>query len=647
MKPNLSSLRGVSAKDRPLPQLKTLVSHFRWGGFSARVLTFLLLALTIAGVKAQFAYTTNNGTITITQYTGPGGDVTIPATITGLPVTDIGTLAFVSITTVTNVTLPDSVTNIGSGAFSDCTKIASVSLGKGLINIGDQAFFNCTSLGKVTVPGSVTTIGYKSFYDCGLTSLSLANSVQSLGIQCFSFCGRLTSVTIPSSVVSIGELAFDSCKSLSAITVDPLNPSYSSQAGVLFDEAQTTLIQCPGAKAGTYAVPNGIINIGGSAFRNCNSLTNITIPITVTNIGSSAFGSISSLLAILVDPLNPFFSSSGGVLFDKIQTVLIQCPGALSGTYSVPNTVTNIISTAFVGCANITAITVDALNPYYSSMDGVLFDKAQSTLIQCPATLTGSYSIPVSVTIIGTYAFALCSSLTNVSIPPGVTSIGIGAFVECTSLASMIIPNTVTSIGSEAFEDCKLMSSVTIPESVTSIGSYAFAECSGLTNVTIPNSIGYIVDRAFQDCTSLVSVTIGSGVTNIGTLAFGFCPNLASFYFRGNAPTADLAALGDGTALVYYLWNTTGWGSSFYGLPTMVWNPQIQTDNASFGMGTNGFGFTITGPSNMVVIVEATVDLASSVWTAVQTNTLTDGSAYFNDPQSTNYPVRLYRLRSQ
>ena len=102
----------------------------------------------------------------------------------------------------------------------------------------------------------------------------------------------------------------------------------------------------------------------------------------------------------------------------------------------------------------------------------------------------------------------------------------------------------------------------------------------------------------------------------------------------------------DNNATVYYLPGTTGWASTFGGHPTVLWNPQVQTSGVNFGVRTNGFGFTITGSSNLVIAVEACTNLANALWSAVGTNTLTGGSSYFSDPQWTNYPGRFYRLRS-
>ena len=125
-------------------------------------------------------------------------------------------------------------------------------------------------------------------------------------------------------------------------------------------------------------------------------------------------------------------------------------------------------------------------------------------------------------------------------------------------------------------------------------------------------------------------------------------------FFYGNAPTnnVDLTVfIGDTNATVYYLPGTTNWGSTLDGRPTVLWNPQAQTGDGSFGVQTNQFGFNITGSSNLVIVVEAATNLANPVWSPVSTNTLntfvgTNGTSYFSDPQWTNYPTRYYRLRS-
>ena len=98
--------------------------------------------------------------------------------------------------------------------------------------------------------------------------------------------------------------------------------------------------------------------------------------------------------------------------------------------------------------------------------------------------------------------------------------------------------------------------------------------------------------------------------------------------------------------IVYHLPGTTGWGATFAERPTALWQPQVQNSGATFGVRSNQFGFTINWASGRTVVVEACSNLASPTWSPVSTNTLSNGSSYFSDPQWTNHPARFYRLRS-
>jgi hypothetical protein len=260
--------------------------------------------------------------------------------------------------------------------------------------------------------------------------------------------------------------------------------------------------------------------------------------------------------------------------------------------------------------------------------------------VTIPGTING-----LPVTSIGGGAFLDNTNLTSVTIPDTVTNIGTHAFFNCSTLTNVTIPGNLTTIVDWVFAGCTNLARVTIPSSVIGIGENAFGDC-GLASVRIPNSVTSIGNWAFYNCRCLTSVTIGNSVTGIGAGAFYDCVSLTSVYFQGDAPGLGLDVFhnSDG-ATVYYLPGTTGWGAALAGLPTVLWNPQMQTGNANFGVRTHQFGFSITGTSNLLVVVEASTDLADPTWYPLTTNTLTSGSAYFSDPQWTNYPARFYRLR--
>ena len=296
------------------------------------------------------------------------------------------------------------------------------------------------------------------------------------------------------SVTSIGESAFLSCSGLTSVTI-----------------------------------PNTVTSIGNEAFSNCFSLTTITIPNSVTSIGDDAFFYCTGLTSLTI----PNSVTSIG------ERAFLYCSSLTSVT--IPNSVTSIGESAFAFCDGLTSINVASDNPNYCSVNGVLFNKNRTTLISYPGGKQGAYSIPNSVTSIGSYAFYGCSGLTSVTIPGSVTSIGNNAFSGCTGLISIDVASDNLNYCSEdgvlfnkdkttliQYPGGKQGAYTMIPNSVTSIGYSAFYECTGLTSVTIPNSVTSIEYGAFLNCTSLTSVTIPGSVTSIGGSAFGSCSGLTS-----------------------------------------------------------------------------------------------------------------------
>lgn len=189
--------------------------------------------------------------------------------------------------------------------------------------------------------------------------------------------------------------------------------------------------------------------------------------------------------------------------------------------------------------------------------------------------------------------------------------------------------------------------SLTIPATVTSIDAWAFAYCGGLTNITLPPDLAGLRNYTFLLCSGLQTLTIPKNVTALRDGCFALCSSLQSVFFQGNAPTeATQLFERDDNATVYYLPGTAGWGPTFGGRPTMLWNPQIQTSGPGFGVGPGGFGFSITGTTNIPIVVEACTSLTSSNWVALQSLNLTNGMFYFSDANWVNFPARIYRIRS-
>ena len=197
-------------------------------------------------------------------------------------------------------------------------------------------------------------------------------------------------------------------------------------------------------------IPNSVTSIGEWAFEHCTSLTSITIPNSVTSIGDGAFNGCTSLTSVAIGDSVTSIGDDAFYFCTSLESI------------TIPNSVTSIGSCTFKDCTSLTTINVDSNNKYYSSANGVLFDKNKTELIQYPIGKTStSYSIPNSVTNIGDEAFECCTSLVSIAIPDSVTSVGDGAFWGCISITSITIPDR-TSIGWYAFYHCTSLTSVTI-----------------------------------------------------------------------------------------------------------------------------------------------------------------------------------------
>ena len=348
-----------------------------------------------------------------------------------------------------------AVTNIGISAFGDCEALTSVTIPESVTSISGSAFLYCTSLASVTIPDSVTSIGGYAF----------------------GFCKNLTSVTIPDNVTDIGDCAFISCEALTSIDVSEANDYYSSVDGVLFNKDMTDIIQYPIGKTDTdYIIPNSVTNIAVSAFEACKTLTSVTFPNGVTSIGDYAFAGWASLTSVTIPDS---VTSIGWSAFHSCKSLT---------SVTIPDGVKSISNAIFNSCDALTSIDVSKTNDYYSSVDGVLFNKDMTAIIQYPVGKTDTkYIIPDGVTNIGWSAFETCKTLTSVTIPDSVTNIHAFAFAGCQSLTSITIPDSVTNIQYNTFDSCESLTSVTIPASVTNIDWSAFYSCYALTSITIEN----------------------------------------------------------------------------------------------------------------------------------------------------------------
>ncbi|MBR2384103.1 MAG: leucine-rich repeat domain-containing protein, partial [Clostridia bacterium] len=421
-------------------------------------------------IFGEYSYTGSN---LAEQFYESGSYVTyyIPSSLTSVTITggNIFYGAFYNLGSLTSVEIPDSVTTIGDYAFYNCSSLTSQEIWGSVTTIGDGAFASCDSLTSVVIGGSVTTIGEEAFYYCtSLTSVEMGTSVTTIGEEAFYSCSSLTSVKIPDSVTTIGEEAFYSCSRLKSVYY---NGDVEGWCNITFsDNFSNPLYYAKNLYIGgelvtELVIPNSVTKIKDYVFYNCDSLTSVEIGGSVTTIGYCAF----------------YF------------------------------------------CDSLTSIEVSENNTVYKSIDGNLYSKDGTTLIQYAIGKTDAqFVIPDSVTTIGYGAFASCDSLTSVEIGGSVTEIAGLAFYECYSLTSVEIGGSVTEIGWSAFAYCRYLTSVVIPDSTTKIEAYAFYDCRYLTSVTFKDTSTWYYTSSTLN-TGGTSINVTNPTKNVTYLRSTYC----------------------------------------------------------------------------------------------------------------------------
>lgn len=443
-----------------------------------------------------------------------------------------------------------------------------------------------------------------------------------------------------------------------------------------------------------------VVSIGSS------DVTYVTVPSTITAIGSQAFDQAASLLAIEVDPGNPSYTSLGGVLFDKSEGNLLQYPCGLSGTYTIPGSVTNIADYAFSGCstlygvANNTALVTIGINAFA--------DCVQLASFALPATMRSigdsaffgsgltSVSVPAGVTNIGGGAFG-STAITSITVDPSspyfssvggvlfdkagttlleypagngvksyaisnrVTAIGYDAFYACSGLTNVTIPDSVTNIADYAFYDCTRLINITIPGSMANIGASAFSWCLGLTQLTLEPGVASITGYAFSGCPSLTAVTIPGSVSYIGYQAFAFDSALSYVCFQSTPPAFCSPDTFDSDAsltVINYVAGTPGWGTNFANVPTSPCSecarlaparPVIGSSSAS-GRNLHLICHDGVGGGTYYVLMATNIDIPMEKWMPVATNILSssgDFTIIVSNTIAPNISPRFYVLQTK
>ncbi len=508
-----------------------------------------LNAITVAADNKY--YTSENGILfnkektVLIQCPATKVSVVIPPDVTA-----IGYAAFSGSRDLKRVSMPKNLTIIGGAAFDGCQKLEKVVIPDSVTGIGWSAFEKCDSLTEIRIPAGVTYIGNWAFDDCNSllsievaadnpsycsvdgvlynkdkteliqvpgakTELQLPEGMTSLeGYGLFSNCDALTCVRIPETLTDIEDGVFDRCKSLAALDVASNNPKYTSEDGILFSKDKTTLLRCPAAKS-TVSIPHSTTTIGSSAFSNCTLLKQVTIPNRVTSIEPDAFDGCA-LTSVTIPGSVKSIGDSAFHNCDRLETVVLENGVEIIGQwafrdcdrlteFSLPDTISEVGRYAFGENKRLLSIDVSSNNAKFSSIDGVLYNKDQTTVVQCPGAKR-EVILPETVTTIGCYAFRDCDQMRTVTIPNGVETIEAWAFYDCDNLTSIVLPNSVKNVGSGAFSCCLSLRSATVSNQMTKIGFKVFDGCSAMKRVTIPSSVSVVGDLAFDYCISLTDV---------------------------------------------------------------------------------------------------------------------------------------------
>ena len=398
-------------------------------------------------VYGDYKYSIVNNSVTIDSYTGSDSVVIVPDNIDGYDVTEIGDSAFAGCKNVKEIKLPETLETIGYYAFGRCTGLESIKIPSKVKTIGREAFEYCSSLKEINLPESIETLGSK-----------------------FIRGTQIEEIQIPKSLKS-GSSALDGANELKKVE---------------FEEGTETIIKeiCDvdyyENKIEEIIIPDGVTEIGDSAFAACTNVKEIKLPETLETIGSYAFGRCTGLESIKIP--------------SKVKTIGREAFEYCSSLKEInlPESI-ETLGSKFIRGTQIEEIQIPkSLKSGSSALDGanelkkVEFEEGTETII------TGICEV--------NYFNYSENKIEEIIIPDGVTEIERYAFVGCTNVKEINLPETLETIGSYAFGSCTGLESIKIPSKVKTIGYHAFEYCSSLKMIILPESIESIETDAFSGC---------------------------------------------------------------------------------------------------------------------------------------------------
>lgn len=396
------------------------------------------------------------------------------------------------------------IEEMNSNGFQDCYNLKAISFGNAYQAKSIGSFKNCKNLLEIKIPDSV-------------------EQIQDLG---FTSCSSLKNIIIPKSISKIGRIAFRDCSSLESIVIagnDKCECTYVDY-GAFMNCESLLFLSLPLAST-----------IEEKAFLNCKSLNSLTINIQKNSnmsIGVHAFDNCVNLKDFQYEPTSLKLIGEGA--FNNCSSLK---------SFSIASDCWEVGSKAFAGCSGIERFNVVGENGFYSDIDGVLINK-NGLLIAYPAGKKDeNYSLPESITSIGSGAFEGCVYLSDIKIHDNIQYLGVMAFRDCKALKHVEMPKSLNNIPSGTFSGCSSLEKVSIPDSYIYIGASSFQDCSALPEVKLPSDLKVIGESAFINCSKIESFELPSQVKEIRANTFRNCESLKTIKFPANLDTIYYSAL--------------------------------------------------------------------------------------------------------
>ena len=438
--------------------------------------------------SSSFEYIEQNGGLYITGYTVPGQEsLEIPSEIDGKPVIGVLSLGeYNVVSSLTSVTIPDSVTTVGDSAFLGDYKLETISIGSGVNYLNADMFGGCKNLNGVSVSKD-------NPYYCDEDGVVYNKQKTVLVVYPLA---KGEDYTVPASVTNI-DILNKSVYDFVNVTFAEGSKMFVTVDGVTYNADKTKVISCDKTKSGYYDMPDTVTEIAENAFAGCSELTGVKVSENVTSIVYMAFADCGSLSEI-----------------------------------TLPSKLVSIDGSAFAGCSQLGEVslpsslkTIGAYAFARSGLESISLPDSVEELgcwaFSCCESLA-SVKLSNKLTYLSKYTFEYCVSLANITIPQSVKGIGEFCFYY-SGLTKVSIPDSVVYLENCAFYSCEKLEELSLGKGLTEISAYAFCNC-GIKKLYLPQNINRISECAFGDCESLTDVEFTNSDIEIGDYAFSGCP---------------------------------------------------------------------------------------------------------------------------